>query len=158
MSYFKEAFMCKKCWLIVVILMLILGAVLFKFMIQGSTIKSSDNRLSLQINESERNLVLSEMRQFLEAVQQITTAISNEDMNAIVTSARSVGMGAQQGVPTSLMGKLPLEFKKLGFDTHTKFDSLALDAEQLGDPQHTLEQLSELMKNCVACHAVYRIN
>jgi len=150
--------MCKKCWLIVVILMLILGAVLFKFMIQGSTIKSSDNRLSLQLNESERNLVLSEMRQFLEAVQQITTAISNEDITAIVTSARSVGMGAQQGVPTSLMGKLPLEFKKLGFDTHTKFDGLALDAEQLGDPQHTLEQLSELMKNCVACHAVYRIN
>ena len=150
--------MCKKCWLIVVMLMLILGAVLFKFMIQGSTIKASDNRLSLQLNESERNLVLSEMRKFLEAVQKITTDIVNEDMTALVKSARSVGMGAQQGLPASLKVKLPLEIKKLGFDNNKKFDSLALDAEQLGDPQHALEQLSELMKNCVACHAVYRIN
>jgi len=38
------------------------------------------------------------------------------------------------------------------------FDALALDADELGDKEHTLEQLSELMKNCVACHAVYKIN
>ena len=46
----------------------------------------------------------------------------------------------------------------LGFDTHRKFDTLALDAEQLGDPDHSLEQLAELMSNCVACHAAYRID
>jgi len=51
-----------------------------------------------------------------------------------------------------------MEFKKLGRDTHLKFDALALDADELGDKEHTLEQLSELMKNCVACHAVYKIN
>ncbi|HID48188.1 MAG TPA: hypothetical protein EYP40_00985, partial [Chromatiales bacterium] len=38
-----------------------------------------------------------------------------------------------------------------------QFDQLALDAEQLGDPAHALAQLSTLMQNCVACHAVYRI-
>ena len=150
--------MCKKCWIVVACLVLLLGAVLFKFLVQGSVTQSSDNRLSLQLNDSERNLVLSEMRQFLATVQQITAGLSNDDMQSIVKSARSVGMGAQRDVPVSLMGKLPLEFKKLGFDTHTKFDSLALDAEQLGDPQHTLEQLGQLMQNCVGCHAAYRIN
>jgi len=50
-----------------------------------------------------------------------------------------------------------LEFKKLGCDTHTKFDALALDAEQLGNTKHTLEQLATLMNNCVACHAAYQI-
>jgi len=35
---------------------------------------------------------------------------------------------------------------------------LALDAEQLGDPEQTLEQLSVLTQNCVACHAAYRID
>jgi len=135
-----------------------LTGVLFKFLVQGSVVESTDNRLSLQLTDSERNLVLSEMRQFLASVQLITTAIASEDMTSIVSSARRVGMGAQGDVPVSLMGKLPLEFKKLGFDTHTKFDTLALDAEQLGDPQHTLEQLSQLMQNCVGCHAAYRIN
>ena len=60
-------------------------------------------------------------------------------------------------MPGSLVGKLPLEFKKLGFDTHSKFTQLALDAEQLGDEQHALAQVSELMENCVACHAIYKI-
>ncbi|NOY15605.1 MAG: cytochrome c, partial [Gammaproteobacteria bacterium] len=55
-------------------------------------------------------------------------------------------------------GKLPLAFKKLGFDTHAKFDQLAMDANDLGDRDHTLQQLSTLMENCVACHAAYRIN
>ena len=30
--------------------------------------------------------------------------------------------------------------------------------EQLGDPGHSLAQLSKLLKNCVSCHAVYRID
>jgi cytochrome c556 len=54
------------------------------------------------------------------------------------------------------MGKLPLAFKQLSVDTHAKFDELALDAEQLGDPDHTLAQLNRLMQNCVSCHAAYR--
>ena len=46
----------------------------------------------------------------------------------------------------------------LGFDTHRRFDQLALDAEQLGDTQHSLQQLAKLMANCVSCHASYRID
>ena len=78
-------------------------------------------------------------------------------MQAVAESARSAGLAAQQGVPGSLMGKLPVEFKKLGYDTHAKFDELALDAEQLGDEEHALSQLGVLMQNCVACHAAYRL-
>ncbi len=47
-------------------------------------------------------------------------------------------------------------FKKLGFDTHSKFDQLAMDAESFSDADHSLEQLATLLQNCVACHAVYR--
>jgi hypothetical protein len=79
-------------------------------------------------------------------------------MDSVVEAARRVGAAAQQTMPGSLVGKLPLEFKKLGFDTHRKFDQLALDAEQLGDLEYTLKQLAELMNNCVACHATYRID
>ena len=65
---------------------------------------------------------------------------------------------AQGEVPGTLVGKLPLAFKKLGFDTHTKFDQLAMDADDLGDSKHALVQLSDLMHNCVACHETYRID
>jgi hypothetical protein len=142
---------------IIAILVLIIAAGAYKFMIQGSVKESQDGRLALQLDEGERDLVLAEMRAFLESVQQITQGITEKDMQRVAEYARKVGRAAQGEVPGSLMGKLPVAFKKLGFDTHSRFDQLALDAEQLGDEQHSLNQLSQLMQNCVGCHAVYRI-
>jgi len=150
--------MCRLCWVVVILLVLLSSGMAYKFIIQGSTVTSSDGRLSILLKEGERDLVLAEMRGFLEAVQQITTGIAEDDMDAVSKAARKVGAVAQGAVPGSLIGKLPLEFKKLGFDTHTRFDQLALDAEQLGDGGHALAQLTTLMKNCVGCHAGYRLD
>lgn len=149
--------MCKACWTVVVILLLVLTGTVYKFVIQGSTTRSSDNRVAIQLTPGEKDLVLAEMRAFLISVQQITQGVASKDMPMIASSARKVGRAAQQGVPGSLMGKLPLEFKQLGLDTHEKFDLLALDAEQLEDENHSLAQLGTLMQNCVACHASYRL-
>ena len=42
--------------------------------------------------------------------------------------------------------------------TEKDFDQLALDAEEFGDSDHALSQLSILMENCTACHAAYRFD
>ena len=149
--------MCKKCWIIVTILVLTLITGAYKFLISGDTVISADGRLAIQLTDSERNLVLSEMRTFLSTIQQISSGLTIEDFELIAKQSRLSGLAAQQVVPGSLMGKLPIEFKKLGFDTHKKFDALALDAEQLEDKEHTLNQMSKLMNNCISCHAAYRI-
>ena len=149
--------MCKTCWTTVVILLVLLGGMVYKFVFEGSTEPSTDNRLAIQLTPGEKDLVLAEMRAFLASVQQITHGVSTKDLKLIATSARKVGRAAQESVPGSLMGKLPLEFKQLGLNTHQKFDLLALDAEQLEDEMHSLTQLGELMQNCVACHASYRL-
>jgi hypothetical protein len=149
--------MCKTCWFSVVILAVLLLGTVYKFMIEGSTRASTDNRLAIQLTAGEKDLVLAEMRAFLASVQQITHGVTNKDMQLIASSARTVGLSAQQGVPGSLMGKLPLSFKQLGRNTHEQFDLLALDAEQLEDAEHSLSQLGALMQNCVACHAAYRL-
>ena len=148
---------CKLSWSISAILGLIVIAMAYKFIIAGSVTPATDGRQEILLEPAERDLVLSEMRLFLSSIQQITLALTMEDMEAAAKAAHAVGMTAQQEVPGSLMGKLPLDFKKLGFDTHSKFDALALDAEQLGDPAHTLQQLSTLMNNCVSCHSTYQI-
>ena len=148
---------CKLCWTISGVLILAIVAMGYKFMVVGSVVPATDGREAIVLEPAERDLVLDEMRMFLASVQRITQAATAEDMVAAAKAAREVGLAAQQAVPGSLMGKLPLAFKKLGFDTHSKFDSLALDAEQLGDPKHALQQLSTLMNNCVACHAAYQI-
>lgn len=79
-------------------------------------------------------------------------------MELVAKAARNSGNTTAKEVPASLVAKLPLAFKKLGFDKHGKFDQLALDAEELGGPSQSLQQLSVLMNNCLACHQTYRID
>lgn len=52
----------------------------------------------------------------------------------------------------SLVGKLPIEFKALGFATHTLFADLAQTAEN-GNADAVFSDLGTLMLNCTACHA-----
>lgn len=149
--------MCKKCWATVIILLAVCLGLLYKFMVQGNVTESSDGRTAIIINGGERDLVLAEMRAFLESIQQITKGLNDKDMNAVAEAATKVGRAAQQAVPGTLMGKLPMPFKQLGFDTHSKFDLLAMDAKDLADSGQTLSQLATLMNNCVSCHSTYRI-
>ncbi len=148
--------MCKFCWSIVLVLVLVVTAIAYKFIIQGEVVARVDDRIAIQLDKDERHLVLSEMRIFLQSVQQITGGVAKDDMALVTSAARQSGRNAQSAVPASLLGKLPLAFKKLGSDTHAKFDALALDAEQLGEGDHALSQLSVLLENCVTCHAAFK--
>lgn len=150
--------MNKKCFAIISILLLIIAGGFYKFILQGSVIEGIDERTTILLESNERDIVLTEMRAFLSSVQQITRGISEDNMDLVAESARKAGKAAQSEVPGTLVGKLPVQFKKLGSDTHKKFDQLAMDAIDLSDGDHALEQLSGLMQNCVTCHAAYRID
>jgi len=150
--------MCKLCWSISTALVVIVSLISYKFILSSEMIESTDNRQAIVLSNTDRNLVLEEMRLFLSNLQKITKGIAKDDMATVIKAAREVGLAAQPTPPKSLVAKLPLAFKKLGSDTHRKFDELAQDAEDLGDSQYALEQLSTLMNNCVACHATYKIN
>ena len=82
--------------------------------------------------------------------------IPADDMERVANQAKKSGKAAQAEIPASLAKKLPAPFKKLGSDTHVRFDQLAMDAEDLGDGEHALSQLSVLMQNCTSCHEAYR--
>lgn len=150
--------MGKKCTGIIVFLVLVICGGIYKFVFQGSTSQSEDGRTAIHLESAERDLVLAEMRGFLESVQMITKGVIDNDMQLVAEAAKKVGKAAQGQVPGTLVGKLPIEFKKLGFDTHTQFDQLALNATEFGDSATVLTELSTLLQNCTACHAVYRID
>lgn len=149
--------MNKKCFLVITVLLLVIAGGFYKFIVQGSVTTGTDGRIAIHLDPAERDLVLKEMRAFLISVQQITLGILNDDMELVAEYAKRSGKAAQGEVPGTLMGKLPLTFKKLGSDTHSKFDLLALDAESLGDGHHALKQLTILMDNCVSCHESHRL-
>ena len=120
-------------------------------------VAKEDTRNAIILTPDERNLVLEEMRTFLETVRLITIALGKDDMPGIVEPATKVGMTSSGEVPPGLRNKLPGQFKILAMNTHKAFDLIALDATALEDRQHTLTQLGELMSNCVSCHAIFRL-
>lgn len=146
------------CRSLTVVLALALAGAVYLFGIRGSVAPASDGRTAILLEPGERDLVLAEMRAFLQSTQAIVAAAAAGELAPAVTAARAVGAAAQEAVPASLMGKLPLGFKTLGLDTHQRFDQLALNAEAMDDPVQTLHELAELLNNCVGCHAAFRID
>lgn len=116
-----------------------------------------DQRRALALEPRERAMLLQEMRLFLRGIQQMTQALAQDDMAAVAKAARAMGRQATHDMPPSLMGKLPAEFRQLGFSVHSDFDQIALDAESLADGRHTLRQLGGTLSKCVACHEAYQI-
>lgn len=143
--------------LLLSISLLLNGTFLYRFLIAGETLAGKDQRTTLVLEEGERDLVLTEMRQFLIAVRGITAAANNDNMEKLAGHARAVGTTAAAAVPASLMEKLPMEFRLLGRETHNGFDAIAMDAESLGDTAHAMEQLADLLDNCIACHSTFQI-
>lgn len=119
--------------------------------------KQADQRAPLVLLDAERHIVLEEMRNFLAVLQVITDALTREDMKEIARAARTMGSGAANEIPPKTVAKLPEEFKVLAGGVHTSFDLIALDAESLADPKHTLTQMSDLLQKCNACHGMYQI-
>lgn len=148
---------CKLCWGMFCLTVIGVAALSAMVFIRGNTKVSDDGRSAIIMTIAERDLVLEEMRGFLEGVEAIIDGVAVGDMTAISESAHKVGMANVQGVPVSLMAKLPLEFKTLGMDTHNAFDELAMEAADMGDTKVVLQKLGSILGNCTSCHASYRI-
>ncbi len=88
----------------------------------------------------------------------MTDALSRDDMEAVSREARTLGIAMSHHMPADLKQALPQGFRKLGHAVHSNFDQIALDAESLGDSQHTLAQLGDTLSQCVSCHSTYQIN
>ena len=142
---------------VIVVLLLIIAAMAYKFIVVGSTEKAEDGRVAILLEPGERELMLKEMRAFVESLQLMSLALSQDDMKAVAKAARAMGTARAHDVPLAMMGKLPLEFKTLAFSAHGGFDTIAMDAETIGLPKHILGQLSEVLQSCVACHSRYQV-
>ncbi len=136
--------------------LMILFAVLSVFNTKAG-VEAADTRTDIRLSSQHRALVLTEMGQFLSGLQQISDALSREDMDAVASVARSLGSSMSQHMPAGLKQALPQGFRKLGHSVHSSFDQIALDAEALGDSSHTLSQLAETLSVCVSCHGIYQI-
>lgn len=148
---------CKLCWAVSGVLAVALVAMAYTFIVVGNVEEGDDGRTAVILSPAEKIRVLGEMRMMLEAVQTITESIVNDDMDAVVESATAVGMAAARAESPTMLAKLPIEFKTLGFATHQAFDDLALEAKDMGNGEVILAELGDLILNCTACHTSYQL-
>jgi hypothetical protein len=122
-----------------------------------ASINEFDQRQMLPLNQAQQAHVLKEMRSLLAGTQAIVAALADDDMEAVATQARLLGMGMKKKPENKLHGILPKAFMMQGKALHSAFDNIADDAESVKDPKHTLRQLSETLSLCQGCHEMYRI-
>lgn len=146
----------KVLWTIIILLLLVLGALGF-VMTKGSVGEVVDGRTSVVLTTDERNLVLSEMRDFLISVQSVSQAITEKDMAKVEKLAHEAGMAAELNTPGELLRKIPGAMKTLGFGTRGLFDNISAAAKEGKSPEELRKQLDSLMNNCIACHATFRL-
>ena len=114
------------------------------FFLFGNTTKTVDKRTVIHLTEDERNLVFTEMRALLAAVNGIVSGLADKDYERAAKEADAVGMGLVASLEhqeKTILLKLPVEFKKLGFGTHEKFDELAKSIRKKEDIHILLKEI-----------------
>lgn len=128
---------------------------------EGSRVGSaslSDVRTPVHLSAKEREHLRSGMRTYLESTQGIIEALTENKLSAVAENARKAGMGSLRDVPLWAAVRMPPGFVLLGMDTHQKFDDLSGVASRMGNRKEVLQQLRDILANCTACHATYRIS
>lgn len=144
---------------VLLVLSLLLNVFLiFRFFIIGNTIQNpKDNRVAIALSKENREFVMFEMRTFLEGIKNIHDGLQSNDYKKIELNASKSGMSVENHVPAELFRSLPLDFKKMGFDTHDRFDKIAKMAKEKARKEAINQELSGLMNNCVSCHSSFKI-
>lgn len=117
--------------------------------------RPADTRTSLHMTAKELEHLRHGMRVYLDSTQGIVEALAENKMSRIAESAHKAGMGALRELPLWSAVSLPPEFVVLGLDTHRRFDALA--AARMGSKGEVLQHLRDILANCTACHATYRV-
>mgnify|MGYP001593561147 FL=1 len=127
----------------------------------GITQAAIDNRYHLGFNDEEKAEFLSEMRQMLTSIQQITLGIGTGNKAMVIKAARYSGNRMARATPQSIKDKTPVSFEKIGGPTHMMFEELAINAAEVDDAddmKDLAEFTAKLMLNCLACHEAFTVN
>jgi hypothetical protein len=117
----------------------------------------NDNRITVKYAPDLRELVLSEMRDYLEVINEIQQGLADNNPELIVKAASRQGQASLADTPARLLKLSPLACKQMGFQGHDLFQAIADSAKVNFKPETTIKQMVQLTNNCIACHRTYKI-
>jgi cytochrome c556 len=124
----------------------------------GSGQSPGDPRQRLTLPPPARDRVLAEMRHMLGSVNGILRGVVANDLGAVEKAARAAGTAMAVEMDPAMMRQLLPAFRELGLQTHRAFDELADRIKTGGTREDAIRGLAGVTGNCVACHAVYRLD
>jgi len=134
---------------------IVLMSAFTSMLLMAQTGWAQDDREVIYMSGEQRAFVLTEMRAFLVAVQDIVLAVADNDMETIKETARAMGPGSGMGMQMGLPQVLPVEFRQMARGTHMAFSELAQAAEF--GPEGVIADLGTLMSSCNGCHEAYQL-
>lgn len=133
-----------------------LGALSLEGTVSGQP--PGDSRQRLALPPAARDKVLAEMRHMLESVNGVLRGVAANDLAAVDKAARSAGTVMAVEMDPAMMQQLLPAFRELGLQTHRAFDELADRIRTGGTREDAIRGLAAVTGNCVACHALYRLD
>ena len=129
------------------------------YVIRGGNVAQQTNgtRQAILLSQSDREMVLSEMRTMLASTQQIVDGLAHEDMAQVANAAKAAGMGSAIDLDPNFLSKLPLEFKTLGFGMHSDMDAISKAANSGASSKDISSMLSATLSKCVGCHSAWEL-
>jgi len=117
----------------------------------------NDTRITVKYAPDLRELVMSEMRDYLVIMAEIQQGIAENNPDKIYEAASRQGQASIDETPARLLKLSPMACKQMGFRGHHLFQAIADSAKTNYNPKTTIKQMAELTNNCVACHATYKV-
>lgn len=129
----------------------------------GGETAPADSRRLVQFPEAMRLHTIASMRDHLQALQEIDVALSRDDFESASRIAeRRLGMSSLELHGASHLATfMPQGMQDIGAEMHHAASRFALEAENASvskDPRPALAALGAVMRQCVACHATYRLH
>ncbi|WCO02883.1 hypothetical protein [Psychroserpens ponticola] len=117
-------------------------------------VEIDDGRISLNLNPMQKNHQLSNMRSHLEAIQQITLLLSQENYDeASMIAYTKLGSTTEMRLMCASFGDKA--FENLGLEFHKSADAMS-DVFKKRNKDNSLTALSNTLNYCVQCHATYK--
>lgn len=144
---------------------MLIKTVLVVSLLLGATVSVSaeDTRQHVELPAPMRAHMLANMRDHLLALEIITRQLANRQYDkAAEVAEKRLGMSSMQAHGASHIAEfMPEEMAKIGTEMHraaSRFSIAAQNADVDGGLGSAFATLSEVMQQCVACHAGYRVH
>lgn len=121
-----------------------------------------DARQKIDMPEMMREHMLGNMRDHLQALQEIQGALArNEFGRAADIAEQRIGMSSlETHGATHMAPYMPKPMQDIGTEMHraaSRFARTAQEASVKGDMSTVFEAYSRILQQCVACHSAYKV-